>query len=59
MTRKQIKLLRNCLKEAASHKPFVGIKEKDYYRGQWDAYATVIEYILKLPLYTKKELDND
>jgi hypothetical protein len=27
-------------------KPFVGIPEKDYYRGQWDALMWVLEDLL-------------
>lgn len=58
MTKRQLlKKLRLALAEAAEHKPFVGVAKKDYYRGQWDAIAYVIEDLLKSDLYTKKELD--
>ena len=56
--RKILKELRLSLKSIAKNKPFVGIKAKDYYRGQWDAIAFVIEEIMEAKLYTKKDLSD-
>ena len=58
MNKKQLlRKLRQALAGVEEYKPFIGVPKKDYYRGQWDALAYVIEDLLKSDLYTKKELD--
>lgn len=37
------KELDQAIAETNKHRPFVGVEEKDYYRGQWDVLAWVLE----------------